>query len=102
MPGYETGKRWKTNENFLMRTIAGESVLIPVGDVHDPRFENCMISVNETTAFLWEFFSGTARTEAEAVEVAEAAFSAPPGVIAQHIHDFVITYVDLGLLLKEE
>lgn len=96
------GVRWRANDNFLLRTIAGESVLIPIGEVHDPRFENCMISVNETTAFLWEFFSETPRTEEEAVEAAEAAFDAPEGMIAQHIHEFVTVYDDLGLLHKEE
>lgn len=94
--------RWCANENFLLRTIAGESVLIPIGEVPDPRFDNCMISVNETTVFLWEFFSEAPHTEREAVEAAEAAFSAPEGVIAQHIHEFILVYNDLGLLHKEE
>ena len=94
--------RWRTNDNFLLRTIAGESVLIPIGEVPDPRFDNCMISVNETTAFLWEFFSEEARTEQQAVEAAEAAFSAPEGVIAQHIHEFVIAYAEYGLLIEED
>lgn len=94
--------RWRTNDNFLMRTIAGESVLVPIGEVPDPRFENCMITVNETTAFLWDLFTAQPRTEAEAVEAAEAEFSAPEGVIAQHIHEFILAYNDLGLLHKEE
>lgn len=102
VPEQAAAPRWRTNDNFLLRTIAGESVLIPIGEVPDPRFENCMISVNETTAFLWEFFSGAARTEADAVEAAEAEFTAPEGIIAQHIHEFVIAYADLGLLHKEE
>lgn len=97
-----TAERWCTNENFLLRTIAGESMLIPVGEVHDPRFDNCMISVNETTAFLWEFFSGQPRTEAEAVDAAEEAFDAPPGMIAADIHEFITAYFELGLLHKEE
>ena len=94
--------RWRTNENFLLRTIAGESVLIPIGDVPDPRFDNCMISVNETTEFLWEFFSEQARTETEAVEAALQAYEAPEGVIAEHIHAFITAYYELGLLHKEE
>lgn len=85
-----------------MRTIAGESVLIPIGEVHDPRFENCMITANKTTAFLWDLFTTQPRTEAEAVAAAEAEFSAPEGVISQHIHEFILAYNDLGLLHKEE
>lgn len=99
----ETGNiRWRTNENFLLRTIAGESMIIPIGDISDPRFDNCMISVNETTVFLWEFFSEQPRTEAEAVEAAEEAFEAPAGVIAAHIHEFIEAYFNFGLLHKEE
>lgn len=94
--------RWRTNENFLLRTIAGESVIIPIAEVPDPRFENCMISVNETTVFLWEFFSAQPRTESEAVEAAEQAFEAPAGVIAAHIHEFIEAYSNYGLLHKEE
>lgn len=94
--------RWRANENFMMRTIADESVLIPIGEVPDPRFENCMINMNETSAFLWNLFAEAPTTEEEAVAAAEAEFSAPPGVIAQHIHIFVTTYDKLGLLLKEE
>lgn len=99
---HSSAPRWRTNDNFLLRTIAGESVIIPIGDVPDPRFENCMISVNETTVFLWEFFTEAARTEREAVEAAEAAFSAPEGVIAQHIHEFVNAYAEYGLLIEED
>lgn len=76
--------------------------MVPIGEIHDPRFDNCMITVNETTAFLWDLFATQPRTEAEAVEAAEAAFSAPEGVIAEHIHEFILTYHDLGLLHKEE
>ena len=94
--------RWRTNDNFLLRTVAGESVLIPIGEVPDPRFDNCMISVNETTVFLWEFFSEQARTESEAVEAAQQAYEAPDGVIAEHIHEFITAYFELGLLHKEE
>lgn len=93
--------RWRTNEDFMLRTIAGESVLIPIGNVQDPRFDNCMITLNDTAAFLWQLFADAPRTEAEAVAAAEDAFSAPDGVIAAHIREFIAAYADLGLLCKE-
>lgn len=98
----QSDARWIANDNFMLRTIAEESVLIPVGEVPDPRFENCMITMNETSAFLWELFAESGRTETEAVEAAEAQFEASEGVIAQHIHEFVKTYAELGLLIKED
>lgn len=93
--------RWQTNEDFILRTIAGESVLIPVGSVSDSRFENCMITMNESAAFLWQFFSDAPHSEEEAIAAAEEAFSAPDGVIATHIREFIAEYANLGLLRKE-
>ena len=93
--------RWQANEDFILRTIAGESVLIPVGNVQDPRFDNCMITMNETAAFLWKLFSDAPRTEEEAIAAAEAAFSAPEGVISGHIREFIAEYAAYGLLRKE-
>ena len=86
----------------MLRTIEGESVLIPVGEVPDPRFDNCMINMNETSAFLWEFFSEDYRTEAEAVAACEAEFEAPEGMIAAHIRNYLTQYTALGLLILEK
>ena len=93
---------WKANENFMLRTIAGESVLVAIGEVPDPRLENAMISINETGAFLWQLFAENPATEAQAVEAAELEFSAPDGVIANHIHAFIRAFSEIGLLVKEE
>ena len=41
----------KIREGFLLRRIAGQTVVLPAGDVLDL---NIMISLNETGAFLWE------------------------------------------------
>lgn len=94
--------RWQANEGFLLRSIAGEHVLIPVNNVHDPRFDNCMITMNDTAAYLWKLFSDAPRTEEEAISAAEASFSAPEGVIAGHIREFIAEYANLGLLRKEK
>lgn len=40
------------NENFILRQVAGMTVIVPVGQAAE-RFPG-MISVNETGAFLWE------------------------------------------------
>ena len=41
----------KLKEGFLMRTVAGKTVVLPTGDELDL---NMMITLNETGAFLWE------------------------------------------------
>lgn len=41
----------KLKEGFLLRQVAGQTVVLPCGDVLDL---NMMITLNETGAFLWE------------------------------------------------
>ncbi len=41
----------KLKEGFLMRSVAGQTVVLPSGDELDL---NMMITLNETGAFLWE------------------------------------------------
>lgn len=41
----------KLKDGFLLRTVAGQTVVLPVGDELDL---NMMITLNETGAFLWE------------------------------------------------
>ena len=45
---------FRANPNFLLREVAGESVLVPVGEAGV--FENSVISLNETCSFLWKLF----------------------------------------------
>ena len=41
----------KLKAGFLLRQVAGQTVVLPCGDVLDL---NMMITLNETGAFLWE------------------------------------------------
>lgn len=96
------GIRWTVNDNYLLRTIGGESVLVQIGEAPDSRLDNAMISINETGAFLWNLFLGSPMTEDEAVQAAEAEFTAPEGVIKTHIQAFIKAFSEIGLLIKED
>ena len=49
----------KLKEGFVMRKIAGETVVLPTGDKLDL---NMMITLNDTAVFLWErLLTGTTR-----------------------------------------
>ena len=61
----EKVQRWHSNDNFILRTVGGENVLVQIGDSPDPRLDNCMISLNETSAFLWNFFAEGDHSEEE-------------------------------------
>ena len=41
----------KLKEGFLLRSVAGQTVVLPTGDELDM---NMMITLNETGTFLWE------------------------------------------------
>ena len=47
-------RKFKANPDFLLREVAGEAVLIPVGEAGV--FENSVISLNDTCSFLWKLF----------------------------------------------
>lgn len=90
--------RYRTNPNFLMREIGGESVLVPVGDAG--RFENSVLSLNRTCSFLWKVFEAP-HTIQEAVDAAKECFSAPDGEMERDIIAFVTQSVELQLLQEE-
>ena len=46
----------KIKDNFLLKEIAGNYVVVPVGN--ELIDLNCMITLNESGAFLWEKLSG--------------------------------------------
>ena len=102
MAGEQKTCRWQCNPQFMIREVMGEALLVPVDGAVDARFENCMISLNETSAFLWKLFMAGPKSEEEAVELARMEYSAPEGVIEDHIHRFVAAYAECGLLVKEE
>ena len=45
----------KIKNGFVVRKVGGESVVVPVGEM-SKEFHG-MINLNETGAFLWEFFT---------------------------------------------
>ncbi len=57
--------RYQADKNFVIRVIAGETLLIPVGPA--TKNLNGMVMLNETGAFLWKALE-TPRTEDELVK----------------------------------
>ncbi len=51
----------KRNKNFILRKIAGESVIIPTGEA--TREFNGLFSLNRVAAFIWENIEKVADTE---------------------------------------
>lgn len=91
-------RKFKANPDFLLREVAGEAVLIPVGEAGV--FENSVISLNDTCSFLWKLFQEP-HTEEEVIAEAKKEYSDPDGEMEQGIKSFIEEYVKYGLLKEE-
>ena len=91
-------RKFKANPDFLLREVAGEAVLIPIGEAGV--FENSVISLNDTCSFLWKLFQEP-RTEEEVIAEAKTEYSDPDGEMEQGIRSFIEEYVKYGLLKEE-
>ena len=91
-------RMFKANPNFLLRDVAGEAVLVPVGEAGI--FENSVISLNEPCRFLWQLFQEP-RTVEDVIAEARKEYSDPDGEMEQGIYDFIREYLKYGLLKEE-
>ena len=94
----ENVRVFRANPNFLLREVAGESVLVPVGEAGV--FENSVISLNETCSFLWKLFQEP-RSAEDVIAEARKEYSDPDGEMEQGIKDFIREYLQYGLLKGE-
>ena len=92
-------RKFRANPDFLLREVAGEAVLIPIGEAGV--FENSVISLNDTCCFLWKLFQ-TPRTIEDVIAEAKKEYTDPDGIMEQGINSFVCEYLNHGLLLEEE
>lgn len=94
----ENIRQYRANPDFILRDVAGEAVLVPVGEAGI--FENSVISLNETCCFLWKLFQEP-RSADDVITEARKEYSDPDGELEQGIMDFIEEYVKYGLLKEE-
>lgn len=84
----------KLKDGFLLRQVAGEHVVLPVG----PELEqNIMITLNGTGAFLWERLQ--AETDEDALVAALLdAYNVQEQLARQCVKDFIKKLEDHGFL----
>ena len=84
----------KLKDGFFMRQVAGQTVVLPGGDVLDL---NMMITLNETGAFLWERLNE--ETSAEALVAALLGeYDVDEKTAQQAVEAFVRKLDDYGFL----
>lgn len=78
----------KLKDGFVLRSVGGHSIVVPVGaQVVD---FNCMITLNETGAFLWQLL----QSERTAQELTEA-------LLAEYEVDAAVAEADVAQFLKK-
>lgn len=75
----------KLKDGFVLRTVAGETVVIPSGDTIDL---NVMITLNETGKFLWEHLEKETDIET-LVRAMLAEYDVEEAAARSHIETFV-------------
>lgn len=91
-------KFFKVSNDYLLREIAGEYVLVPVGDGAE-RF-NGMLALNETFKYIWNQFEEP-HTINEVIKKAQEDFEGVDGQIENDICRFVEESLYYGLLTEE-
>lgn len=92
-------KRYCANEDYILREIAGETILVPTGASAD--HFNGMMTLNETSRFLWELFR-MPHTIDEAVTASQEQYIDPSGTLKSEVYGFVLESVRLGYFKEEE
>ena len=96
---FSTEKRYCTNEDYIPREIAGETILVPTGASAD--HFNGMLTLNETSRFLWELFR-MPHTFQETVAAAQERYDDDSESLESDIYDFMNESVMLGFLQEEK
>ena len=84
----------KLKDGFILRTVAGETVVLPAAGVTD---FDMMITLNETGKFLWEKISAGTE-EAELVQALLAEYDVTEEIAAKSVAAFVARLKELDFL----
>lgn len=85
----------KLKDGFILRSVAGETVVVPTGDDLDL---NMMITLNETGKFLWERLEKGAQ-EAELIAAVLGEYNVDEQTAKAHVAAFVKKLNDYGFLM---
>ena len=85
----------KLKDGFIMRTVAGETVVLPTGGVTDL---DMMITLNDTAKFLWERLTVGAEVE-ELVQALLSEYEVTEEVATRSVNAFVAKLRDGNFLV---
>jgi hypothetical protein len=89
--------RYQRTHEFVARTIAGETVLVPIrrqiGDLES------IYTLNAVATFIWERLTEPATTE-QLSQALEATFTGEPAEIRTDLDEFLRELLDLGAVKR--
>ena len=90
----------KISQNFILREIAGEYVIVPTGEAAY-EFQG-LITVNETGAFLWEKLQKDEQTEESLVKVLCEEYETDQTQAEQDVAEFIQRLRQQNILANDE
>ncbi len=85
----------KLNENYILKTIAGSPVVVPVGDA--VKNINGMITLNEPAETIWKCLEG-GKSFDETLEQLKSEYNAPEDVLKADLEGFIEKLRKHGIL----
>ena len=83
----------KIKNGFVLRVVGGESVVVPVGEM-SKKFHG-MINLNETGAFLWQFYTEE-HTLDEGVNALLSEYEVEETLARADVEQFIQTITENG------
>ncbi len=81
-------KKFQIDPDFVLRKIAGTSVIVPTGSDIDPSLENSVMTPNRTAEVLWEIFESPCSAQ-QAVQKCLDLFDGPRAQIETDVCRFI-------------
>ena len=88
----------KLKDGFLLKTVAGSKIVVPIGEVAD--VFNGVITLSGSAAYLWEKLQAGA-TEAELLEALLAEYNVERDYAAADLKRFINKLRDANMLEEE-
>lgn len=85
----------KLSENYILRTVAGTPVVVPVGEA--TKDLNGMITLNESAEFIWKMLKDGAERP-EILAALKAEYNADESILAEDLDAFLNKLVERKIL----
>lgn len=85
----------KVSENFVMRNVAGDVVLVPTGPV--AQYFNGMISMNEVSGFIWQHLE-QCETPEDMLKLVLEEYEVDEEVAKKDVYEFLANLKRAGMI----